>query len=314
MSKILAVFGATGTQGSSVVNHVLNDPQLSQQFKIRAITRDVKSEKAQQLKNKAEVVAGDIADRASIEAALTGVQTVFIMNTPAMGPDAFEAEYKSITGVADIAVAKGVEYIIFSTLPYSKEISGGKFFQATMFDAKAAAERYIRGLPVKSAFVSLGSFMENFHTQPFLNPRPAPDGTWVMARNSSPKTPFPLIDATSDTGKFVGAILAEPGKFEGKRFCAAEKIYTFEEIAAVLAKATGKTVVYKQISTEEFKESLSMLPPPLIEVFGNYCNYIEEFGYFGPGEDKEVAWAVQNVKGKLATFEEFLERNPVQLG
>ena len=60
MSKILAVFGATGQQGSSVINYVLQDPELSQEYKIRAITRDVNSEKAKQLKEKVEVVYGDM--------------------------------------------------------------------------------------------------------------------------------------------------------------------------------------------------------------------------------------------------------------
>lgn len=40
MSKILTVFGASGNQGGSVVRTVLADPQLSKEFKIRAITRD----------------------------------------------------------------------------------------------------------------------------------------------------------------------------------------------------------------------------------------------------------------------------------
>lgn len=43
MSKILAIFGAAGQQGSSVLNHVLNDPELSQEYSVRAITRDVNS-------------------------------------------------------------------------------------------------------------------------------------------------------------------------------------------------------------------------------------------------------------------------------
>jgi uncharacterized protein YbjT (DUF2867 family) len=40
MSKLLVFFGATGNQGGSVVNFVLNDPTLSKEYKIRAVTRD----------------------------------------------------------------------------------------------------------------------------------------------------------------------------------------------------------------------------------------------------------------------------------
>jgi uncharacterized protein YbjT (DUF2867 family) len=309
MSKILAVFGATGQQGGSVIDYVLNDPELSQKYKVRAITRFVNSEKARQLKEKVEVVQGDVLNRASLETALTGVHTVFAMTTFSFGPDGLEVEYKSGKTIADVAVEKGAEYIIFSTLPPVKEISGGKYTEVTPFDAKAKAEQHIRGLHIKSAFYSPGSFMENFQSQTFLAPRQAPDGTWVMASHTSPKNQLPLIDAVGDTGKFVGAILAEPDKYEGKTFCAATALYNLEEIAAIMSKATGKTVVYKQIPLEDFKRGLSFGVDLFVEMF----SFQEEFGYFGPDTKKLVAWAAENARGRLSTFEEYLEAHPLQL-
>lgn len=89
MSKVLAVFGATGQQGGSVVDYVLNDPELSRRYKIRAITRDLNSEKAKQLKKQVEVVQGDVLDRASLETALTGAHTIFAMTTPSFSPDGY---------------------------------------------------------------------------------------------------------------------------------------------------------------------------------------------------------------------------------
>ena len=183
MSNILAVFGATGQQGGSVIDHVLNDPKLSQEYTIRAITRDVNSDKAEQLKAKrVEVVEGDVFNRASLATALAGAHTVFAMTTPSLEADALEIEYNSGKTIVDVAVEKGAEYIIFSTLPNVSEISGGKYTKVTLFDAKAKIEQYIRGLSIKSAFYSPGMFMENFQSQPYLNPQPAPNGTWVMAR------------------------------------------------------------------------------------------------------------------------------------
>ena len=152
---------------------------------------------------------GDVADRPTLETALSGVQTVFATTTPCFGPDAVEIEYNSGKTIADVAVEKGAEYIIWSTLPPVKAISGGKLTKVTPFDAKAKVKQYICRLSIKSAFVPLGTFMENFEAQPFLAPRRYPDGEWAMARNVSYNTKYPLIDAVGDTGKFVGAILAE---------------------------------------------------------------------------------------------------------
>ena len=171
MAKTLLVFGATGQQGSSVIDYMLNDPELCQNYSIRAITRDVKSEKATHLKKKVEVVQGDVSDRASLETAMTNVHTVFAMTMPAFGPDGMEVEYTSGKTIADVAVERGVEYIIFSTLPPVKEISGGKYTKVSIFDAKAKVEQYIRSLHIKCAFYSPGSFMENFHAHPFLAPK-----------------------------------------------------------------------------------------------------------------------------------------------
>lgn len=309
MSKVLAVFGATGRQGASLINYVLNDLELSSKYKIRAITRDVNSEKSKQLKEKVEVVNGDVLDRTSLEKALTGVHTVFSMTTPSLGSNALEVEYNIGKTIADVAVEKGAEYIIFSTLPPTSKISGGKYTLVTPFDAKAKIEQYIRDLPIKSAFYSPGFFMDNFQSQPFLSPRQEPDGTWILARHLSPKTKCPFVDAVKDTGKFVGAILADPEKYEGKTFCAAQAHYTFEEQAAIISKTTGKDVVYKQISREEFKNSL----PFMTELFTEAFTALEEFGYWGPESEKLVAWAIENSRGSLSNLQEYFEENPLQL-
>jgi len=40
MSKIITVFGATGNQGRSVIQHIISDVKLSKEFRIRGVTRD----------------------------------------------------------------------------------------------------------------------------------------------------------------------------------------------------------------------------------------------------------------------------------
>ena len=312
MSKLLAIFGATGQQGSSVINYVLNDAELSQKYKIRAITRDVNSDKAKQLKQKVEVVQGDMLDRTTLESALIGVHTIFAMTTPSYGPDALEIEYNCGKTIADVAVKKGVEYIIFSTLPSTREMSREKYTKITPFDAKAKVERYIRDLPIKSAFCSLGFFMENFH-QGISPLRQTSDGVSVLARPNSPETQMPYIDAVGDTGKFVGAILAKPDQYQGKTFCAAQALYSWEEIPAVISKTTGKNVIYKQVSPEEFRKSLPFESDDISDIFVEGFSCGEEFGYFGPDTKGLVAWAAENARGRLSTLEEYFQTHPLRL-
>ncbi|KAK3382603.1 putative hscarg dehydrogenase [Lasiosphaeria ovina] len=318
MSKILAVFGATGQQGSSVVDHVLGDAELSREYKLRAIVRNVDSEKAKQLTAKGvEVVQGDTSDRASLEAALTGAHTVYIMTvvdfTP--GVDDYTQEYNTAKTIADVSVAKGAAYLIFSTLPSPRAISGGKYTAVSAFDVKADAEQYIRSLSpkVQSAFVSLGSFMENWVAPGMLAPHPSADGShYVLTRNQSAASLFPLIDAVGDVGKFVGAILAEPAKYDGVRLHAAQALYSFAEITVLMSKSAGKKIVVDYVSTDEFRKSLP-ISGPVAEIFIEGFAYMDEFGYFGPETAKLVAADAPKARGRLATFEEYLERHPVRL-
>ena len=96
----------TGQQGGSVINYVLNDPELSQKYKICAITRDANSEKAKQLEEKVRVDQGDVLKRSFLETALTGAHTAFAMTMPPFSPDDLEAEYNSGKTITAIAMGK----------------------------------------------------------------------------------------------------------------------------------------------------------------------------------------------------------------
>lgn len=314
MSKVLAVFGATGQQGGSVVDHVLNDTELSKEYKVRIITRDPNSTKAAQLKDKAEVVQGDVNNAQSLRAALKGAHTVFAITNPTFGPTTGTTgplldEYEQAKQIADIAVENGVDYLIFSTLPAVRDISDGRYTRVVHFDAKANAEKYIHRLPVKSAFISLGCFMENFINTPFMRPQLASDGTYILSSPNAPQTKLPLLYASGDTGKFVSAILVEPDKFKGKTMCASQALYSWEDIAKALANSSGKKVKYEQVSKAEFASILSM--PGFDDVLFDTLKYMEEFGYYGSNTGEKIRWAVENARGDLISFEEFLKKNPL---
>lgn len=310
MPKVLVVFGGTGKQGGSVVEHVINDPELSQKYNVRCITRDVDSDKAKQLREKVEVVQGDVNDRESLERALTGANTVFAMTTFDFSPNAREVEFGHAKAIADVAVEKGVEYIIFSTLPGISDISGGKYTRVFPFDAKAKAEQYIRGLPIRSAFFAPGAFMDNITPHSLFAPKLGSDGSWAISLSASPQMQLPMINAAGDSGKFVGAILAEPDKYEGNTLRAATALYSMDQIAASLSKMSGKTVVYKQ---DPSGAALSNFPPMAADLFTDYFAYGSEFGYFGPGTEESVASAASHARGKLSTLDEYLQAHPFKL-
>lgn len=311
MSKILTVFGATGQQGGSVVSYVLSDPTLSQTFRVRAVTRNPESAASVALKARGvEVVRGDLTDASSLPAVVAGSHTVFIMTLPDLSrPDTILAyERDAAKAGADASVAAGVEYLIFSTLPHVRELSGGKYTKVAGFDGKAEAEKYIRGLPIRSAFFAAGSFMQNFSS--VIKPRPVGGDTYALSLHVNPTCQFPLIDVR-ETGKWVTAILLDPAGFEGKVLCGAARLYTMEEMAGVISRKTGKNVIYQQCSPDDFRAA--MHHNPYAELLIEMMLWQQEFGYFGPGTEEQIKWSVEHANGKITTFEEFLDKEPVLL-
>lgn len=76
--KIIAVVGATGAQSGGLLRAIVNDPVSG--FMVRALTRDVNSDKAKALaKLGAEVVGANLDDVDSLARAFAGAYGVFCL-------------------------------------------------------------------------------------------------------------------------------------------------------------------------------------------------------------------------------------------
>jgi uncharacterized protein YbjT (DUF2867 family) len=76
--KVLVVFGATGNQGSSVINSILGDPVTAAEYEVHAVTRDPSKPAALALTQRdVKVVKADIDDKDSLRAILNGAYAVF---------------------------------------------------------------------------------------------------------------------------------------------------------------------------------------------------------------------------------------------
>jgi hypothetical protein len=175
MSKILTVIGATGTQGSSVIDAMLT---LGNEWSLRAITRQPTSQAAQTLQKKGiEVVGADLGDVASLKAAFEGSHAVFAVTdffTPFVlnGLDIEKSKAIEWTQCANIieaaAATSTLQHFIWSTLPpaarNSKARTAGPY-QIPHFDAKNRAEEQIKSMPdlvAKTTFVWVGWYASNF--------------------------------------------------------------------------------------------------------------------------------------------------------
>src|SRR5207302_22943 len=112
--KIIAVAGATGSQGGGLVRAILADK--SGEFAVRALTRNVNSEKAQALaKLGAEVVQANVDDVESLKRAFDGAYGTFCVTFfwEHFSPEKETAQARDHARASEAA---GVQHVIWSTL------------------------------------------------------------------------------------------------------------------------------------------------------------------------------------------------------
>ena len=116
-AKTILVIGATGRQGGAVATKLLADGWRSP-----CVTRNPASAAAQELEHAgAEVVSGDMADRASLEGAMQAVHGVFSVQQTVGSPGApsdFDTDDEIAQGktVADVAKSVGVAHFVYASV------------------------------------------------------------------------------------------------------------------------------------------------------------------------------------------------------
>lgn len=304
MSKVLAVVGASGNQGGTLISYFLNDEALSKEYSIRAITRDPELEKAIALqKQGVQVVKGDINDMDSLVSAFDGAHTVFGMSLPTYQDGGRKLEFDQGKNIADAAVRSKVEMLIWSSAADTIEASGGKYTRIDHFNAKADVEQYIRKLPIKSIFFLPALFMQGFLGP--LKPMKLGDGVYGIVNIVDPEKQLPFFD-TDDTGKFIAHIIKNKEKYYGQKVAAFGEILSVATAALRISKFCGKDVKYIRLPLEEFKQ-VAPVPEDLLEMFG----YLNEFDFFGldPSEYQDKT----PCEGKPHNFDEFLINHPIKL-
>src|SRR5207237_1161004 len=118
--KIIAVVGATGTQGGGLCQAILADPNGG--FAVRAITRDPNKDNAKALAAKgAEVVQANLDDIESLKKAFAGAHGVYCV-TNFWEHFSAEKEKAQAKNIADAAKAAGVKHVIWSTLEDTRQM------------------------------------------------------------------------------------------------------------------------------------------------------------------------------------------------
>ena len=255
--KIIAVLGATGAQGGGLVRAILND--TSGQFKARALTRNVNSDKARELaKLGAEVVAVDVDDVESLKKAFQGCYGAYCVTFfwEHFSP---EKELAQATAMARAAKEAGLKHVIWSTLEDTRQwvpLEDTRMptlmekYKVPHFDAKGEANGVFKKLGVPTTNLLTSFYWDNFiHFG--MGPKKGQDGAFAIT--------FPMGDkklpgiAAEDIGKCAFGIFKKGPECIGKTVGIAGEHLTGQQMAASFSKALGETVRYNDVEPEVYR-------------------------------------------------------------
>ncbi|KAK0434218.1 putative hscarg dehydrogenase [Armillaria borealis] len=256
--NIVVVFGATGTQGGSVVAALLKNPS----YKVRAATRNITSPKSKELVSQsAEVVYADLDDYDSVVNALKGAYAVFgltnsLTTLATIGPEeSSNAEINQGKNIANAAASSStLQHFIWSTLPHTHS------FAVPHFDCKAAVDEYIfttlPSLATKTTFFYSGYYASNLLE--LLPPvKDASSGKYTWVQPCSPGTRTPMMGlAEINVGIFVEAILENPAiSLPSKYVLGSVDDISFGDLLNLWAETLDVEAEYIQVSGEEYAKT-----------------------------------------------------------
>ena len=279
-NRIIAVAGATGQQGGAVARKLLADG-----WQVRALTRDVNKPAAQELASLgAEVVAGDMEDRAELDAAFKGAYGVFSVQNFWLPNVGFEGEIRQGKNVADAAKAAGIEHLVYSSVGAAHRGMGQKHFES-----KWIIEQYIQSLGIPYTILRPVAFMDNQNWSRAYILSGTYTGLGLRAEKGIQTV------AVEDIAVFVALALADAKTYQGRTLELAGDELTESQTAETFTKVIGR-------------------PVTLAAPAGNRRGVSEEemaalFNFFnGEGYDADIP-ALRKLHPGLLTLEQYLRKN-----
>ena len=309
--KVIAVLGATGAQGGGLVRSILADN--SGEFTVRALTRNVDSDKAKALAEMgAEVVAADIDDYESLKNAFTGAHGVFAVTNfwEHFSPEKETAQAGSIAKAAKEA---NVQHVIWSTLEDTRNwipveddrmpTLMGKY-KVPHFDSKGEGDKHFTDLNLPVTLLLTSFYWENF-IYLGMAPTKGEDGKLALSMPLGDKK-LPGI-AVEDIGKSAYEIFKRGNEFIGKKVGISGQHLTGQELADSFAKALGQDVVYNAVPFDVYRG----LGFDGAEDIGNMFQFSHDFeDYFGSARSIDFS---KSLNPSLQNFDNWLGQNKDKL-
>lgn len=233
--QIILVTGATGRQGGAVYRHL-----RKKGFKLRALVRDINSNKAPQLIEDAEeVFQGNLDDPDSLIRAMDGAYGVFSVQ-----PHSAD-EVKQGVAVIEAAKRQGISHFVFSSVASADEETG-----IPHFESKIKVEEHLRASGLQYTILRPVFFMENWWRGFGASIRHG-----QLQQPLSPTATLQMI-AVDDIGAFAALAFEHPSEWKNRTFSLAGDELSMQQIADAFSRVTARDVKYVQVSWDQFEKNM----------------------------------------------------------
>lgn len=246
---MIALTGATGQLGQFVVEALLKTVPAKE---IVAIVRN--PAKAEALSKQGLIVRqGDYNDQAALTQALAGVEKLLLISSSEVGQRA--AQHRNVINAAKAA---GVKFIAYTSLLHADTSPLGLHVEHVETE-KLLAES---GIPF--ALLRNGWYSENYLASA---PAALAHGVFLGAAGEGK-----IASATrADYAAAAARVISEEGHAGKVYELAGDSAWTLSELVALLSEASGKKVVYQNLSEADFAAALkgAGLPDGLAEMLAD---------------------------------------------
>jgi len=231
---MIAITGATGQLGHFVIESLLKTVPVSQ---IVAIVRN--PAKADALASLGVVVRqADYTDEAAFTAALASVEKLLLISSSEVGQRA--AQHRNVINAARAA---GVKFIAYTSLLHADTSPLG------LHAEHVETENMLADSGIPYALLRNGWYSENYLASA---PAALAHGVFIGAAGEGK-----IASATrADYAAAAARVVSEEGHAGKVYELAGDSAYTLSELAAELAKQSGKNVVYQNLSEADFAAAL----------------------------------------------------------
>lgn len=236
MTQTILLAGATGMLGSRIAHHILRQPDARLRLLVRDVTR--KTEALDSLVTAgAELIEGDLIDRASLDRATQGVDV--IVSAVQGGPDVM---VNGQVALAEAGKRNGVRRILPSDFALD-------LFKATpgehmMFDLRAKADALIAKTGLEQINVLQGAFMDMF--LPGHGTIDVEKGIVGFYGDGNQLVELTTVD---DTAAMAARVALDRTVRSGKFAFAGDRI-SFREAGEIVARQTGREIKPVSYGTE----------------------------------------------------------------